>query len=100
MQRYVDLVYSAALRQVPGDTHRAQDVAQVVFTTLARGRIDPSSTDWSVVDHRAASVLSPQQLSLFKRIEPIGGGQSRWMAQFDRAMQEARKSLAAGKPGG
>src|SRR5437868_1335260 len=34
--RYFDLVYSAALRQVGGDAHRAHDVAQVVFTTLAR----------------------------------------------------------------
>ena len=34
--RYVDLVYSAALRQVGGDAHRAHDVSQVVFTTLAR----------------------------------------------------------------
>jgi RNA polymerase sigma factor (sigma-70 family) len=34
--RYVDLVYSAALRQVGGDSHRARDVAQVVFTALAR----------------------------------------------------------------
>lgn len=34
--RYLDLVYSAALRLVEGDTHRAQDVAQTVFVDLAR----------------------------------------------------------------
>jgi RNA polymerase sigma factor (sigma-70 family) len=34
--RYLDLVYSAALRQVYGDRHRAEDVSQVVFTALAR----------------------------------------------------------------
>ena len=34
--RYVDLVYSTALRLVEGDTHRAKDVAQIVFTDLAR----------------------------------------------------------------
>lgn len=32
----LDLVYSAALRQVGGDPHRAQEVAQQVFTDLAR----------------------------------------------------------------
>lgn len=36
VRRYVDLVYSAALRQLGGDAHRAEDVAQIVFTTLAR----------------------------------------------------------------
>src|SRR5882724_3075986 len=34
--RYVDLVYSTALRLVNGDTHRAEDVAQTVFIDLAR----------------------------------------------------------------
>ncbi len=34
--RYVDLVYSTALRSVGGDAHRAEDVAQMVFVNLAR----------------------------------------------------------------
>jgi RNA polymerase sigma factor (sigma-70 family) len=34
--RYTDLVYSAALRLVGGDTHRAEDVVQMVFVDLAR----------------------------------------------------------------
>ena len=34
--RYVDLVYSTALRLVEGDTHRAEDVTQTVFVDLAR----------------------------------------------------------------
>ena len=34
--RYVDLVYSTALRLVEGDTHRAEGVAQTVFVDLAR----------------------------------------------------------------
>ena len=33
---HLNLVYFAALRQVGGDVHRAQDVAQTVFTDLAR----------------------------------------------------------------
>lgn len=36
VNRRIDLVYAAALRQVSGDTHRAQDIAQQVFITLAR----------------------------------------------------------------
>ncbi len=34
--RYVDLVFSTALRLVEGDTHRAEDVVQTVFVDLAR----------------------------------------------------------------
>ena len=36
VRRHVDLVFSAALRQVGGDQHRAQDVVQCVFNDLAR----------------------------------------------------------------
>jgi RNA polymerase sigma factor (sigma-70 family) len=36
VERYVNLVYSAAHRRTGGDTHLAQDVAQLVFTDLAR----------------------------------------------------------------
>src|SRR5260221_3787066 len=34
--RYIDLVYSTALRQAGGDTHLAEDVAQTVFLHLAK----------------------------------------------------------------
>src|SRR5882672_9326638 len=36
VRRHLDFVYGVALRQVGGDVHRAEDVAQEVFTTLAR----------------------------------------------------------------
>jgi len=36
VQRHIDLVYSIALRRLNGDTHLAQDIAQLVFCDLAR----------------------------------------------------------------
>jgi RNA polymerase sigma factor (sigma-70 family) len=36
VQRHLGLVYHAALRQCGGDAHRAEDVAQQIFTDLAR----------------------------------------------------------------
>ena len=36
VNRYLDLVYSAAARLTGGDTHQAEDVAQIVFADLAR----------------------------------------------------------------
>ena len=50
VRRHLDLVYSAALRQVDGDSATAADVAQAVFTDLARKAGDltshPSLTGW------------------------------------------------------
>src|SRR4051812_49065648 len=36
VSRYIDFVYSAALRLVAGDAHLAEDIAQTVFLDLAR----------------------------------------------------------------
>lgn len=44
VSRYLNLVYSSALRLVDGDTHRAEDVAQIVFSALAKkaGELPPN----------------------------------------------------------
>ena len=60
VRRYLDLVYSAALRQVGGNPASAADVAQTVFTELARhaGRLarHPALTGWLyTTTHRMAA---------------------------------------------
>jgi len=50
VRRHLPLVYSAAARRLGGDTHRAQDVAQLVFCALARHAprlcTHPALTGW------------------------------------------------------
>lgn len=50
VQRYLPLVYAAALRRVGGDVHRAEDVSQLVFTAVARNAAalvrHPDFTGW------------------------------------------------------
>lgn len=63
VRRYVNLVYSAALRQVGGDAHLAQDVAQTVFADLARKAAPlsrrPSLSGWLYTSaHFAAAKIT------------------------------------------
>lgn len=50
VERHIDLVYSAALRRVGGDPHRAAEVTQMVFIDLARKAAclarHPALTGW------------------------------------------------------
>src|SRR5882724_10348135 len=45
VRRYVDLVYGAAMRRTGSDAHLSNDVAQQVFTSLARtaNRLSPDT---------------------------------------------------------
>lgn len=61
-RRHLDLVYSAALRQTEGDAHSAMDVAQTVFTELARQasrlELHPTLTGWLYTTTRQVAAHS------------------------------------------
>lgn len=60
VQRHLALVYSAALRRTEGDAHWARDVAQIVFTALARDAVALSRhtalTSWLYAATRNAAI--------------------------------------------
>jgi len=63
VDRYLNQVYFTALRQVAGDAHCAEDIAQTVFTLLARkarvlaGR--PSLAGWLFITNAACGERNP-----------------------------------------
>ena len=66
--RYVNLVYSAAFRRTGGDAHLAQDVAQLVFTDLARkARSLPDNIVLAGWLHRATQYAAAQLLRTERR---------------------------------
>jgi len=70
VQRHLPVAYSAALRQVGGDPHRAQEVVQRVFTLLARKakslRHHPALIGWlyTTTHHVAAKMWRAEQRRL------------------------------------
>lgn len=60
VRRHFAGVYSAAVRRVDGDAHRAQDVAQIVFTSLARNAATlsrhPALLGWLHAATRSAAI--------------------------------------------
>ncbi len=68
VSRYIDLVYSAALRRTAGNAQDAQDVAQLVFADLARkARSLSSGTVLPGWLHRATSYATAQILRSERR---------------------------------
>ncbi|MBI3853619.1 MAG: sigma-70 family RNA polymerase sigma factor [Verrucomicrobia bacterium] len=66
--RYVNLVYSVALRRIGGDAHLAEDVAQLVFTDLARkARSLPEGVVLAGWLHRATRYAAAQLLRTERR---------------------------------
>lgn len=60
VHRFLPLVYAAALRRVVGNSHQAEDVAQMVFTALARNASTlakhPHLTGWIYTTTRFLAV--------------------------------------------
>lgn len=83
VRRHLHLVYFAALRRTHGDTHRAADIAQRVFVTLARKASmltrHPTLTGWLYTATQLA--VSEDNRALWRRQQ---------REQEAHAMNEAR----------
>jgi hypothetical protein len=91
-------VGAAVINDVPMTWPQAEQFTRVIAEASPAFQAGKSASmptiDWPQVDARAANVLSPAQLALFQRIEPIGGGASRWSSQLQQAMDAARNSAS------
>lgn len=79
VQRYVPLVYRAALRRTGGDAHRAEDVAQLVFIVVAREAAKlathPDLTGWMFTTTRflaAKTVRSERRRAAREHVIGVG----------------------------
>ncbi len=99
VRQHIDLVYSAALRQVNGDAAAAQDITQAVFTDLARKapRLlrHPSLTGWLYTSARylSAKARRTEQRRVAREQEAYAMNQLLQTTDSDPAWQELRPVL-------
>lgn len=97
--RYVNLVYSAALREVAGDPASAEDLSQAVFTELARQvaklRRHPALAGWlyTAVRHVAANWRRSQQRRVERELAAHTMNETLSPAASDSLWQELRPVL-------
>jgi RNA polymerase sigma factor (sigma-70 family) len=108
VQRHLPIVYSAALRLTGGDVHRAEDVSQTVFATLARKaaslRAHPMLTGWlyTTTHHVAARLVRAEwrrqrheqaaQMIYGNSGDPIGADWEQIRPVIDTAMLQLTES--------
>lgn len=109
VRRHLDLVYSAALRQVHGDVHLAQDVAQTVFTDLARKAAvlarRPLLTGWLYTSTHFAAAnavrrehrrqMREQEAQAMQELFPPPASDADWeplRPELDRVMHELKET--------
>jgi RNA polymerase sigma factor (sigma-70 family) len=89
--RYIGLVYSTALRLVGRDTHRAEDVTQMVFIDLARKAPSLSSGvalgGW--LHHRTYNIAAPMM-----RAERRRQAREKEAVQMNRLLDESDTAVA------
>jgi hypothetical protein len=84
---------AAALANVPLTTLQADRLAQAIAEKSpayqSGSTVDVVQVNWAELDAQSVAFLTPAQQALFRSIEPLGGGVSRWNARFSQAMQQA-----------
>lgn len=99
VQRHIGLVYATALRRLAGDRHLAEDVAQVVFSDLARkartlqGRATIAGWLYVSTQHAAAAVVRKEQRRKAREIKSYTMSADESSAPLDAEWQKVRPVL-------
>jgi RNA polymerase sigma factor (sigma-70 family) len=97
VSRHLDLVYSAALRQLPGFSHLAQDASQLVFAELARKAPQltghPSIRGWLFVCTRHLAMRMRRTECRRLAREGVAQTLSELMPSFDADWEKVRPVL-------